>query len=136
MAVYKRGRVWWYKFTWNGVPIRESTKQANKKVAGQIEAAHRVRLANGEAGIHDRIPVPTLQEFAERDFLPFIDRLKTSRLRIARAGRSSRSLVAPNLRGSRRPSSRQTCSPCLAAHPSWVEPLPSTKTVAATVWSY
>ncbi len=28
MAVYKRGRVWWYRFTWNGKPIQESTKQA------------------------------------------------------------------------------------------------------------
>jgi hypothetical protein len=33
MAVYKRGRVWWYKFTWDGTPIRESTKQTNKRVA-------------------------------------------------------------------------------------------------------
>ncbi len=30
MAVYKRGRVWWYKFTWNGTPIRESTKQTQQ----------------------------------------------------------------------------------------------------------
>jgi hypothetical protein len=36
MAVYKRGRVWWYKFTWNGEPIRESTGQTNKRVAEQI----------------------------------------------------------------------------------------------------
>ena len=39
MAVFKRGRVWWYKFTWKGEPIRESTKQTNKRVAEQIEAA-------------------------------------------------------------------------------------------------
>ena len=36
MAVYKRGRAWWYKFTWNGEPIRESTGQTNKRVAEQI----------------------------------------------------------------------------------------------------
>ena len=73
MAVYKRGRVWWYKFTWNGVPIRESTKQTNKRVADQIEAAHKTALAKGEVGLRDRAPVPTLKDFAERDFLPFIE---------------------------------------------------------------
>ena len=45
MSVYKRGRVWWYKFTWNGKPIRVSTKQTNKRVAEQIEAAHKTSLA-------------------------------------------------------------------------------------------
>jgi integrase len=73
MAVYKRGRVWWYRFTWNGVPIRESTKQTNKRVAEQIEAAHKTSLAKGEVGIRERSPVPTVREFAERDFLPFAE---------------------------------------------------------------
>jgi hypothetical protein len=25
--IYKRGKSYWYKFMWNGKPIRESTKQ-------------------------------------------------------------------------------------------------------------
>jgi hypothetical protein len=66
----KRGRVWWYKFTWKGEPIRESTKQTNKRVAEQIEAAHKTSLAKGEVGIRDRKPVPTLREFVSNDFLP------------------------------------------------------------------
>jgi integrase len=70
MAVYKRGRVWWYKFTWKGESIRESTKQTNKRVAEQIEAAHKTALAKGEVGIRDREPTPTLREFANNDFLP------------------------------------------------------------------
>ena len=45
MAVYKRGQVWWYKFTWNGEAIRESTKQSNKRIAEQIQATHRASLA-------------------------------------------------------------------------------------------
>ena len=73
MAVYRRGRVWWYKFTWNGEPIRESTKQSNKRNAEQIEAAHKTSLAKGEVGIRDRAPVPTLKDFAERDFKPYIE---------------------------------------------------------------
>jgi integrase len=72
MAVYKRGRVWWYKFTWNGDPIRESTKQTNKRTAEQIEAAHKTSLAKGEVGIREKKPVPTLLQFAERDFLPHV----------------------------------------------------------------
>ena len=71
MAVYKRGHVWWYRFTWNGRAIRESTKQTNKRVAEQIEAAHKTSLAKGEAGIRDHRAAPTLEEFAKGDFLPF-----------------------------------------------------------------
>jgi integrase len=73
MAVYKRGRVWWYKFTWKGDPIRNSTKQTNKRVAEQIEAARKTALAKGEVGIRDRAPIPTLKDFAEQDFTPFIE---------------------------------------------------------------
>ena len=71
MAVYKRGKIWWYKFNWNGEPIRESTKQTNKRVAEQMEATHKTSLAKGGVGLRDRKPAPTLREFAERDFLPF-----------------------------------------------------------------
>jgi hypothetical protein len=74
MAVYKqpKSKNWWYKFMWNGDLVRESTKQTNKRVAEQMEAAHRTALAKGEVGIRDRKPIPTLKEFAERDFLPFV----------------------------------------------------------------
>jgi len=74
MAVYKqpKSKYWWYKFTWNGEPIRESTKQTNKRVAETMEAAHRTALAKGEVGIRDKKPVPTLKDFAEHDFLPFV----------------------------------------------------------------
>jgi hypothetical protein len=74
MSLYKqpKSKFWWYKFVWNGEPIRESTKQTNKRVAEQIEAAHRTALAKGEVGIREKKPIPTLAEFAERDFMPFI----------------------------------------------------------------
>lgn len=71
MGVYKRGRVWWYRFTWKGEPIRESTKQTNKRVGEQIEAAHKTSLAKGEVGIRDRKPAATIRQFANIDFLPF-----------------------------------------------------------------
>jgi len=72
--VYKqpKSKYWWYKFTWNGKQIRESTKQTNKRVAETMEAAHRTALAKGEVGIREKKPVLTVEEFAERDFLPFV----------------------------------------------------------------
>jgi integrase len=71
MCVYRRGKVWWYRFTWNAEAIRESTKQTNKRVAEQIEAAHKTSLAKGEVGIRDRKPSATIRQFAKTDFLPF-----------------------------------------------------------------
>ncbi len=79
MAVYKRGRVWWYKFTWNGEPIRESTKQSNKRTAEQIEAAHKTSLAKGEVGIRKRAPVPTLAHFMQEEFVPFVRTTKAAK---------------------------------------------------------
>jgi len=66
MAIYKRGDTYWYEFQFNGERVQESAQTGNKDAARQIEAAHRVRLAKGEAGIHDRPPVPTLAEFGPR----------------------------------------------------------------------
>src|SRR5580693_3798035 len=81
--IYKqpKSKNWWYKFTWNGQPVRESTKQANKRVAEQMEAAHRTALAKGEVGIRDKKPVPTLKEFAEHDFLPFVRSAFTAKVK-------------------------------------------------------
>jgi len=66
MAVYKRGKIWWYKFSFNGELIRESTKQSNKRVAEQMEAARKTALAKGEVGIQKKKPAPTLKQFAPR----------------------------------------------------------------------
>ena len=75
MAVYKQknSNKWSYKFSWNGALIRKSTKQTNKRVAEQMEAAHKTALAKGEVGIREKKPVPTLEEFAEHDFKPFVE---------------------------------------------------------------
>jgi hypothetical protein len=62
--------VYWYKFTWNGKLIRESTKQGNDKVARQMESAHRTSLAKGEVGIRER-KVPTLKEFCTNRVEPW-----------------------------------------------------------------
>jgi integrase len=89
MCVYKRGKVWWYRFTWKGEAFRESTKQTNKRVAEQIEAAHKTSLAKGEVGIRDRAKVPTLKDFIQQKFSPYIEARflsKSNTLEYYRAG--------------------------------------------------
>jgi len=75
VSVYKqpKSKNWWYKFTWNGQLIRESTKQANKRVAEQMEAAHKTCLAKSETGIREKTPPPTLREFTEQSFSPYVE---------------------------------------------------------------
>src|SRR5437899_1161589 len=70
--IYKRGRIYWYKFVWQGELVRESTKQGNDKVARQMEAAHRTSLAKGEVGIRERTQSPGLLEFCSERFEPWI----------------------------------------------------------------
>jgi integrase len=72
MAVYKRGKTWWYKFNWRGERIYESARTKNKRVARDIEAARKTQLARGEVGLKDRAPAPTLSQFAVERFLPFV----------------------------------------------------------------
>src|SRR5580704_15057010 len=68
MAIFKRGRIYWYHFTFNGEHIQKSTKQGNPRVARQMEAAHRTALAKGEVGITEKKPIPTLADFIENRF--------------------------------------------------------------------
>ena len=53
MSIFKRGRIYWYKFMWNGKMVRESTKQGNDRKARSIEAAHRTRLSKQEDARND-----------------------------------------------------------------------------------
>jgi integrase len=71
MAIFKRGRIYWYKFMWQGKVVRESTHQRNDKVARNQESAHRTALANGLVGIRERKPAPTLSTFIEKRFEPW-----------------------------------------------------------------
>jgi integrase len=70
--IYKRGKIYWYKFVFNGALVRESTKQGNDKVARQMESAHRTSLAKGEVGIREKKVAPTLKEFMEKQFEPWV----------------------------------------------------------------
>lgn len=69
----RKGGVYWYHFYFNGEHIQESTKQGNPHVARNMESAHRTSLAKGEVGLRDRKPVPTLQQFITKEFVPWAE---------------------------------------------------------------
>jgi hypothetical protein len=53
MSVYRRGKVWWYKFKFAGQEIRESSKSDSKTIAKDAERARRRELETS----FNRIPV-------------------------------------------------------------------------------
>src|SRR5690349_16883290 len=65
MSIFKRGRIYWYHFVFNGQHIQESSRQGNPRVARSIESAHRVRLAKSAAGIDEPTLAPAFSDFAE-----------------------------------------------------------------------
>jgi integrase len=73
MSIYKRGKIYWYKFTFNGEAIRKSTRQTNQHTARNMESAHRTSLAKGEVGIRDKKPAMTLGEFCRKRFAPWVE---------------------------------------------------------------
>lgn len=80
MIVHKRGRRYCYDFIHNGERVQCSTHQSDRRVARQIEAAHRTALAKGEVRIRERKPAPALSEFSQR----FLDNARLGRRRAPR----------------------------------------------------
>jgi len=59
MSVYRRGKVWWFKFRFQGQQIRETAKTHSKTIAREAERARRRELELGINRIskRDRIPL-------------------------------------------------------------------------------
>jgi integrase len=53
MAVFKRGKVWWYEFVFAGRRVRESVKTHSKTVAKLAEQKRRRELEEGFNGLED-----------------------------------------------------------------------------------
>ena len=47
MAIFPRGKIWWYKFYFAGPLIRESSKSTSKTVAKNAENQRRRELEQG-----------------------------------------------------------------------------------------
>jgi hypothetical protein len=58
-VVYKRGKVWWFKFTFAGQLIRESARTQSKNVARDAERArrHELELAINRIPRRERMPL-------------------------------------------------------------------------------
>jgi len=54
MSIYKRGKVWWYKFSFAGQLIRESANTASKTVAREAEKQCHRELELGYNNIRDK----------------------------------------------------------------------------------
>lgn len=67
MAVYKRGKVWWYEFWFAEKRIRESAKTSRKTLAVEAEKRRRMELEKGFNGIQDtrHRNIGTIREIAE-----------------------------------------------------------------------
>jgi len=72
MSIFKRGKIYWYHFLFNGQHIQNSTKQTNPRTARQIEAAYRTALAKGEVGITERKKIPSFKA-AMAEFLKWAE---------------------------------------------------------------
>lgn len=75
MNVYKQkgSKFWNYQFIVHGVRYRGSTKLTNRTKA-QAQAAHiREQVVNGNVGILEKKPRPTLKDFLDESFLPFAE---------------------------------------------------------------
>jgi len=54
MAVYKRGKTYWFRFVFEGRRIQRSTKQGDRDAAKDIEAAYRTQLGKKEVGLEEK----------------------------------------------------------------------------------
>jgi integrase len=63
MAVYRRGKTWWYSFEFEGRRIQESTRLTNRTAALRAEAKRRADLLDRRAGFTRRKLPPKFEEF-------------------------------------------------------------------------
>jgi len=68
VAVFRRGKVWWYDFRFAGVRIRESTGARTRAQALQAEAIRKGELAQGRARLEKPAPSPRFIDFAHGEF--------------------------------------------------------------------
>jgi integrase len=66
MAVFKRGRVWWYEFVFGGQRVRESSRSTSKAVAVNAERRRHRELEEGFNGLKKRAEPKLFSVAAER----------------------------------------------------------------------
>jgi len=66
MALYKRGKTWWYSFEFQGRRIQESSGFTNKTAAQRAEAKRKTDLLNRRAGFSQTKLAPKFEEHVEK----------------------------------------------------------------------
>src|SRR5271170_4908997 len=66
MAVYRRGKTWWYVFEFGGRRIQESSGFRNKTAAIRAEAKRRTDLLERRAGFTKPKPAPKFDAFVDQ----------------------------------------------------------------------
>jgi integrase len=66
MSVYRRGKVYWYVFEFEGRKIQESSGFTNKTAALRAEARRRLDLLERRAGLKRSKPAPKFEEFVDQ----------------------------------------------------------------------
>jgi integrase len=67
--LYRRGRTWWYEFSFLGQRVRESTHSASRTVARDAAAHRRRKLEESVNGLRDKRRRPLLFSVAAREYL-------------------------------------------------------------------
>ena len=65
MAVYRRGKIWWYSFEFQGRRVQESSGFTNKTAALRAEARRKTDLLDRRAGFTKAKLAPKFEEFVE-----------------------------------------------------------------------
>ena len=68
MALFQRGKIWWFKFKYAGRLYRESAGTANEQLAGKIERKRRREIEEAAHGIR-KAAAPILFSVAAKDWL-------------------------------------------------------------------
>lgn len=68
MSLFKRGNIWWYKFWFSPMRVRESSKTTSKTLAKAAEQKRRRELEEGFNNIEDvrQERVRTIRELERR----------------------------------------------------------------------
>jgi hypothetical protein len=66
MAIYRRGKIWWYSFEFPGRRIQESSGFKNKKRAIDAESVRRAKLLERRAGLSQMKLAPKFEEHVEK----------------------------------------------------------------------
>jgi integrase len=66
MAVYRRGKTWWYVFEFEGRKIQESSGFLNKTAALRVEAKRRTDLVERRVGFTKSKPIPKFDDFSKQ----------------------------------------------------------------------